>query len=79
VVELITYMIVLFITRGDNYASEYQFCLPLVQIVFRSASCQMFLLVQISSEMWDFDTSGDDLDKINDVIASTWGPRVMGT
>ena len=31
---------------------------PCSQVVFRSASAQMFLFIQISSEMWEFDASG---------------------
>ena len=42
-----------------GYVSECCWFFSLDQIVFRSASCQMFLLIQISSEMWDFDTSGE--------------------
>ena len=33
--------------------------LYLLQIVFRCASSQMFLFLQVSSEMWDFDPNGD--------------------
>ena len=30
----------------------------LSQVVFRSGSAQVFLFVQMSSEMWDFDCNG---------------------
>ena len=29
-----------------------------LQVVFRSASSHFFIFIQISSEMWDFDSSG---------------------
>ena len=32
------------------------------QVVFRSASAHFFIFIQISSEMWDFDSSGEPLD-----------------
>ena len=37
-----------------NYVMMY-----VLQVVFRSASAHVFLFIQISSEMWDFDPSGE--------------------
>lgn len=40
----------------------------LLQVVFRSASAQVFLFIQISSEMWDFDPNG-----MKTVFMAVWG------
>ena len=33
----------------------------ILQIVFRSASSQFFLFIQVSSEIWEFDPNGEHL------------------
>ena len=36
----------------------------LLQVVFRSLSAQVFIFIQISSEMWDFDPNGNNMGKL---------------
>lgn len=51
--EVITYV---------SYIPEYTFAMYsafLVQVVFRSSTSMVYLFIQMSSEMWDFDIHGD--------------------
>ena len=54
-VIIVTIIIIVQITQ---YISCVSLLSLLIQVVFRSASSQVFLLIQISKEMWEFDTSG---------------------
>ena len=51
-----------------NYVMMY-----VLQVVFRSASAHVFLFIQISSEMWDFDPSGEAWEWGYGVWECEWG------
>ena len=44
--------------KGMNYGHLESLCVT-PQVVYRSASAHFFIFIQISSEMWEFDSSGE--------------------